>query len=79
MAALTSRSCWAPQAPQLHCLTDSCCFPVGPVRAPQVEQPLVEFLLLTSMTRHPPGRLLAWSIVMSWPIAAEPAGNHDQI
>ena len=44
MAEFTSRSKTAPQAEHTHSLTGSPAHPEGPVKAPQDEQILVEFL-----------------------------------
>lgn len=57
-AALTSRSCCAPQALQSQALTFSPAKPVGPVRAEHAEQRRVEFRDGTSMNCAPPERHL---------------------
>src|SRR5262249_106558 len=47
-AALTSRSCDSPQCAHAHCLTTSCLRPLGPARAPQLEQARVVLRSLTT-------------------------------
>src|ERR1700750_3353092 len=52
-AALTSRSCDSPQCAHSQCLTASCLRPLGPLRAPQLEQAREVFLSLTTWTVLP--------------------------
>ena len=56
-----------PHAPQSHSLTLSPAKPVGPVKAPQVEQILVEFRLSGKTSFVPPRRLLYESCALNPP------------
>src|SRR5947209_7742758 len=66
-AALTSRSCSAPQAEQHHRLTTSCLGPLGPLRHPQLEQARVVNRSLTMTTDLPACSPLYCSICLSIP------------
>ena len=66
-AELTSRSCDSPQFTHTHCLTASCLRPLGPERAPQLEQPRVVLRSLTILTDLPACSPLYSSICLSIP------------